>query len=156
MPREGPLQREPVAAHPIPAAARFTGMGRLVVLLLVALVAVSSSAVRSSSAGASTRFRTPDAGAACRLERASLVCSSLGSDGSVALRPNRRPAVVSELPWWDAATPVLRSFDRAGVACHLDGNALVCRTGSATMRVDADGFAVSDREPTSARRRPAL
>jgi hypothetical protein len=122
-------------------------MRRLLVLLAVAAASVAGTFIaRANSASGSTSFRTPDAGAACRLESSALVCSSLGSTGSVALRTHGRPKVVSELPWWDAGTPVLRSFHRAGLACHLAGAALLCRSAEATLRVTGEGFAVAERE----------
>ena len=57
-------------------------------VLIVALLAAAFGAALIAHAGAATtspQFRTPDAAAACRLERGTLVCSSLGSVGSVAL-----------------------------------------------------------------------
>ena len=115
--------------------------------LLVPLVAVLSVAfaaaliARSGAASSAPRFRTPDAGAACRLEGTALVCSSLGSPGSVALRAGRT-SVVRQLPWWDASTSVLHEWRHEGIACRLAGRAILCRTGKASIRVDGDGFAV--------------
>jgi hypothetical protein len=114
-------------------------------VLLVALVAAALAAALITRAGAATTspaFRTPDAAAACRLERGTLVCSSLGSVGSVALRP-RGTALVRRLPWWDASTPVLRRFRHGSISCALSGAAIVCRHGVAAVRVAADGFAVA-------------
>lgn len=119
---------------------------RRLLALLVAVLAASLAATLISRAGAasnSTRFRTPDAAAACRVEGAALVCSSLASAGSVALKSAGGARIVSELPWWDAGTPVLRSFRRGAVTCALSRNGIVCRNGSSTIRVDADGFAVA-------------
>jgi hypothetical protein len=116
--------------------------------LLVPLVAVLSVALaaaliaRAGTASSSPRFRTPDAGAACRLEGTALVCSSLGSPGSVALRAGRT-TVVRQLPWWDASTRVLRVWRRDGIVCRLAGRAILCRTGETSIRVDGDGFAVA-------------
>jgi hypothetical protein len=116
--------------------------------LLVPLVAVLSVAfaaaliARSGAASSVPRFRTPDAGAACRLEGTALVCSSLGSPGSVALRAGRT-AVVRQLPWWDASTRVLHAWRRGGVTCRLAGGAILCRTGAVAIRVAADGFSVA-------------
>jgi hypothetical protein len=114
-------------------------------LLLVALLAAAFGAALIAHAGAATtspEFRTPDAAAACRLERGMLVCSSLGSAGSVALQP-RGTAVVNRLPWWDASTPVLRRFRHGSISCRLSGPAIVCRNGNGAIRVAADGFAVA-------------
>ena len=115
-------------------------------MLLVAVLALALTAALYARAGASapTRFRTPNAAAACRLEGTTLVCSSLGSPGSVALRSEGAATVVRRLPWWDAATPVLHSFRRAGVSCRLVGAAILCRGADAAVRVDGDGFMVTD------------
>ena len=116
--------------------------------LLVPLVAVLSVAfaaaliARSGAASSAPRFRTPDAGAACRLEGTALVCSSLGSPGSVALRPGRA-AVVRRLPWWDASTRVLREWNHEGITCRLAGGAILCRTGAVAIRVAAGGFSIA-------------
>jgi hypothetical protein len=88
-------------------------------------------------------FRTPDAGAACRLEATTLVCSSLGSPGSVALGSRTGAEVVRRLPWWDAATPVVRHWSRDGIACRLAGDALLCTAGGSAVRVSGGGFAVA-------------
>lgn len=114
-------------------------------VLLVALAAAALGAAliaRAGSATSSPRFRTPDAAAACKLEGATLVCSSLGSAGSVALR-GRGTAVVSRLPWWDASTPVLQRFRHGSISCRLSRLAIVCRNGDDAIRVAADGFAVA-------------
>lgn len=116
-----------------------------IVLLLVAVLCAAAAATVVAHAGAAgdvTGFRTPDAGAACRLERATLVCSSLGSAGSVALGATRA-RVVRELPWWDASTPVLQRWNRAGTTCRLAGNAILCRNASVAVRVTGTGFAVA-------------
>jgi hypothetical protein len=116
--------------------------------LLVPLVAVLSAALaaaliaRAGAASSPPRFRTPDAGAACRLEGAALVCSSLASPGSVALRTGRA-TVVRQLPWWDASTRVLHVWRRDGITCRLAGRAILCRTGAVAIRVAGDGFAVA-------------
>ena len=118
---------------------------RLPLVLIVCLLAAAFGAALIAHAGAATtspQFRTPDAAAACRLERGTLVCSSLGSIGSVALH-SRATAVVKRLPWWDASTPVLRRFRHGSISCRLSGSAIVCRNGNAAIRVAADGFAVA-------------
>ena len=121
-------------------------MRRLVVLLAAVLTVALAAALhaRTSAATASTGFRTPDAGAACRFEGAALLCSSLGSPGSVALPSHGAPTIARELPWWDASTPVLHTFHRGGVSCRLGGAAILCRGADAAVRVDRDGFAVTD------------
>jgi hypothetical protein len=114
-------------------------------VLVVALVAAALGAALIARAGAATTspaFRTPDAAAACKLERSTVVCSSLGSVGSVALRP-RGTAVVERLPWWDGSTPVLRRFRHGSTTCALSGSAIICRNGVSAVRVAADGFAVA-------------
>jgi len=114
-------------------------------LLLVPLLALGLAAALIGRAGSADghAFRTPDAGAACRLAGTALVCSSLGSGGSVALRPHARARIVKRLPWWDARTPVLRRWSREGISCRLSGRAILCRSGTTTIRVDADGFALT-------------
>ena len=119
-------------------------MGRPLVLIVALLAAAFGAAliVHAGAATTSPQFRTPDAAAACRLERGTLVCSSLGSIGSVALHA-RGTAVVKRLPWWDASTPVLRRFRHGSISCRLSGSAIVCRNGNAAIRIAADGFAVA-------------
>jgi len=114
-------------------------------VLIAALLAAALGAALIAHAGAATTspaFRTPDAAAACRLERGTLVCSSLGSAGSVALRA-RGTAVVTRLPWWDASTPVLHRFRHGSASCRLAGAAILCSNGRVAIRVAADGFAVA-------------
>lgn len=113
----------------------------LLVAVLTAFLAAALIA-HASAATSVTQFRTPDAGAACALEGTALICSSLATPGSVALHPLRAPTVVNRLPWWDASTPVLRSFRRAGISCRLAGAAILCRGAGAAVRVSRDGFAV--------------
>jgi hypothetical protein len=114
-------------------------------VLLIALFAVALGAAliaRAGSAG-STAFRTPDAGAACKFAGPSLVCSSLGSAGSVELRGKSGAHVVGRLPWWDASTPVLHRWHRGAISCRLSGSAILCSNGSTAIRVDAAGFSVA-------------
>lgn len=120
-------------------------MRRLPVLLLAALaVALAAALIAHAGSAASTGLRTPDAGAACKVEGSSLVCSSLGSPGSVELRGRSGARVVDRLPWWDAATPVLHSWHRGAISCRLlAGNAILCRNGSTAIRVTAAGFSVA-------------
>ncbi|HEY6963136.1 MAG TPA: hypothetical protein VI408_14700 [Gaiellaceae bacterium] len=120
-------------------------MRRLLVLSVAVLTAALAAALhaRASAATSPTSFRTPDAGAACRLEKAALVCSSLGTPASVALRSHGAPSVVRDLPWWDASTPVLHTFHRGGISCRLAGAALLCRGAGAAVRVDRTGVAVA-------------
>jgi hypothetical protein len=121
-------------------------MRRLTVILLAAAAAALTAALIAHAAGSGPvlAFRTPDAGAACKLSGPSLVCSSLGSPASVALRGKGGAQVVSTLPWWDASTPVLhKAWHRGAISCHLTGNALLCRNGSTAIRVTAGGFAVA-------------
>jgi len=118
---------------------------RLIVLSAAALaIALTAALYARAGATAPTRFRTPDAAAACRLDGTTLTCSSLGSPGSVALRSEGAATVVRRLPWWDAATPVLHTFRRAGITCRLAGAAILCRGAGAAVRVDRNGFAVTD------------
>jgi hypothetical protein len=119
-------------------------MRRLPVLLVAVFAAALAAALiaRAGSPGGTT-FRTPDAGAACRLAGPSLVCSSLGSRGSVELRGKGGALVVDRLPWWDASTRVLDRFHHGAISCRLVGSAILCRNGRTAIRVDADGFAVA-------------
>ena len=113
--------------------------------MLAALVATAAAAAlfaRAGAAGPVTSFRTPDASAACRLEARRLVCSSLGSTGSLALRTIGAPRVVQRLPWWDASTPVLSSWRHGRLACTLRGEAILCRDGPDRVRIDRAGFSV--------------
>jgi hypothetical protein len=119
-------------------------MRRLPVLLLAVFAAALSAALiaHAGSAG-STAFRTPDAGAACKVAGLSLVCSSLGSAGSVELRGKSGATVVNRLPWWDASTPVLHRWHRGAISCRLAGSAILCGNGSTAIRVDTAGFSVA-------------
>jgi hypothetical protein len=119
-------------------------MRRLPVLLAATLaVALGAALIARAGGSGSGAFRTPDAGAACTVAGASLVCSSLGSPGSVELRGRDGAQVVSRLPWWDASTPVLHSWHRGAISCRLAGNAILCRNGSTAIRVSAAGFSVA-------------
>jgi hypothetical protein len=120
-------------------------MRRLLVVLAVMLATafVAALIARAGSAGSPAAFRTPDAGAACRVEGPALVCSSLGSSGSVALRSVGSARIIRRLPWWDASTPVLHHWQRGAVACRLVDAAILCRAHGTTIRAAADGFAVA-------------
>ena len=120
-------------------------MRRLLVLLVAVLAAAFAAALiaRAGSAAPSTQFRTPDAGAACKLEGAALLCSSLGSPGSVKLRRTGASTVVTTLPWWDASTPVLHRWSHGPVSCSLVRAAILCRNSGTAIRVAGSGFAVA-------------
>jgi hypothetical protein len=117
---------------------------RLPLFLTPVLAALlGSGLIAHAGADAPRAFRTADAGAACRLAGPALVCSSLGSDGSVSLREDGRLRVVRTLPWWDASTPVVRRWTHDGISCRVLGNVILCRSGTAAVRVTGDGFAVT-------------
>jgi hypothetical protein len=119
-------------------------MRRLPVLLVAALAAALAAALIAHAGSAAGRsFRTPDAGAACKAAGPSLVCSSLGSPGSVELRGRGGARIVDRLPWWDASTPVLHTWRRGAISCRLAGSAILCRNGSTAIRVTAAGFSVA-------------
>jgi hypothetical protein len=120
-------------------------MRRLPVILIAVLAVALAAALiaRAGGAGSSAAFRTPDAGAACKVAGLSLVCSSLGSPGSVELRGGAGARVVDRLPWWDASTPVLHSWHRGAISCRLAGSAILCENASTAVRVTATGFAVA-------------
>jgi hypothetical protein len=119
-------------------------MRRLPVLLTAVLaIALIAALIARAGATGTTAFRTGDAGAACKVAGPSLVCSSLGSPGSVELRGKGGARVVNRLPWWDASTPVLHSWHRGTISCRLAGSAILCRNGATAIRVSADGFAVA-------------
>ncbi len=120
-------------------------MRRLPVLLIAVLAVALGAALiaRAGATGSTAAFRTPDAGAACKVAGLSLVCSSLGSPGSVELRGKAGARVVDQLPWWDASTPVLHSWHRGSISCRLAGSAILCRNGSSAIRATATGFAVA-------------
>jgi hypothetical protein len=114
-------------------------------VLLVAVLAAALAAALIARAGSDdgTTFRTPDAGAACKLVGPALVCSSLGSPGSVELRGSGGASVVDRLPWWDASTPVLHRWHRGTISCRLAASAIVCHNGRTALRVTGAGFAVA-------------
>jgi hypothetical protein len=113
-------------------------------LFPVFAAALAAALIAHAGAAGSTGFRTPDAGAACKIAGPALLCSSLASPGSVELRGKGGAQVVRQLPWWDASTPVLHSWRRGAISCRLAGNAILCRNGSSAIRVTAAGFAVAD------------
>jgi hypothetical protein len=120
-------------------------MRRPLVALVAALLTAALTAAlvaRAGGAATTTSFRTPDAGAACRADGAALVCSSLGSPGSIRLGGGGA-TVVRALPWWDASTPVLHHWQHGRVACNLVGGAIVCTNGRTTIRLNGAGFAVA-------------
>jgi hypothetical protein len=115
-------------------------------LLLAAVLTVSLGVALIAQAGATstgTEFRTPDAGAACRLAATELVCSSLGSARSVALPATGTPVSTTGLPWWDASTPVLRHWRHGTLSCRLDRATIICRNAHAAVLASPDGFAVA-------------
>lgn len=120
-------------------------MRRLVVLSIALGVAAVAAVLvaRAHAAASETTFRTPDAGAACRLEGSALVCSSLGSSGSISLPGDGGATVVDRLPWWDGSTPVLRRWSHGDVQCRLSAGAILCRNGTTALSVSAAGFAVA-------------
>jgi hypothetical protein len=119
-------------------------MRRLPVLLVSVLAAALAVAlIARAGAATPTAFRTSDAGAACEVSGPSLVCSSLGSAGSVALRAQGGARVVDRAPWWDASTPVLHTWRRGAISCRLASRAILCRNESTAIRVTATGFAVA-------------
>jgi hypothetical protein len=113
----------------------------ILVLTLLAAGLAAASIAHTGQAAPVARFRTPDAGAACRLEALTLVCSSLGSAGSVALSAHRA-RVVRRMPWWDASVPVLRVWRHDGISCRLASGAILCRAGATALRITGAGFAV--------------
>lgn len=116
----------------------------LVILLAVFSAALAAALIaRAGAARPSTKFRTPDAGAACRLEGEALVCSTLGSSSSVALHRSGAATIVNELPWWDASTPVLHTWQHATISCRLADSTILCHGHRGALRIAADGFAVA-------------
>ena len=114
-----------------------------VILLAVFSAALAATLIaRAGAARPSTKFRTPDAGAACRLEREALVCSTLGSSDSIALHRSGAATIVAELPWWDASTPVLHEWHHGAISCRLADSAILCRGRRGAIRIAADGFTV--------------
>lgn len=115
---------------------------RVLPVLLLAAVAAALIA-NAGHASAPAAFRTPDAGAACRVEGAAIVCSTLASVESVRLRGEGGVELVKRLPWWDASTPVLHRWSHGSVACALVHGAVICRNGKAAIRAASDGFSVA-------------
>jgi hypothetical protein len=111
-----------------------------VIAAILAAAVVVGLIARAGAASRVVAFRTPDAGAACRLEGTALVCSALESPGSVALRPRDVPRIVKRAPWWDASTPVVEHWRSGPLSCRLADTALICRNDRAGIRVTAGGF----------------
>jgi hypothetical protein len=120
---------------------------RLLLIALLAAALAASALIARAGTSEPTAFRTPDAGAACRLAATTLVCSSLGSTGSVALRQRAGARVVTTLPWWDASTKVVHRWRSGRIACRLSGEAILCRNSGAAIRVDASGFELGRPHP---------
>ncbi len=118
-------------------------MRRLPILLAAVGLAALAAALIAHAGSPGFAFRTPDAGAACKLSGTSLVCSSIASEGSVALHDEGRAGIVHGLPWWDASTPVLHRWHHGAISCRLTGSAILCRNASTAIRVDGAGFAVA-------------
>jgi hypothetical protein len=117
----------------------------LVLLALITAAFAAALIARAGAAAPSTQFRTSDAGAACKLKGAALICSALGSPVSVAIERSGSTRIVSALLWWDASTPVLHTWHRGTISCRLAGSAILCRTNLGTIRITAAGFAVDAR-----------
>ena len=115
---------------------------RVLPVLLLAAVAAALIA-RAGHASAPAAFRTPDAGAACRAQGSGVVCSSLASPESVRLAGHGGIALVKQLPWWDASTPVLHHWSHGALSCKLVSGAAICGNGKTAIRVASDGFAVA-------------
>ncbi|SRR6266508_3041692 len=118
-------------------------MRRLVVALVAVLAAATATLFAHARAAADADgFRTPDAGAACRLEPGALVCGSLGSSRAIAVRGRGSPSLVRRLPWWDASTPVLTRWRHGTISCTLRRATILCRNGGTTFAVDRAGLSV--------------
>ena len=118
-------------------------MRRLPILLAAAALAALAAALIAHAGSPGLAFRTPDAGAACKVSGAALICSSLASQRSVALRDKGHARIADGLPWWDALTPVLHRWHHGAISCRLTGSAIICRNGTTAIRVTGYGFAVA-------------
>ena len=118
-------------------------MRRLPILLAAAALAALAAALIAHAGSPGLAFRTPDAGAACKVSGTSLICSSLASQGSVALHDQGHAGIVHGLPWWDASTPVLHHWHHGAISCRLARSAILCRNGTTGIRVTGSGFAVA-------------
>lgn len=115
----------------------------LLLAILATALLISALFARAGSAGEARSFRTPDAGAACKVAGPAVVCSSLASPASLTLHGRGAPTVSRGLPWWDASTPVLKSFRRGAISCHLAGNTILCRNADGAISLTRDEFAVA-------------
>lgn len=106
-------------------------MRRLLLPAALALAACSLAFARAGG-GEPSAFRLADASAACRLERAQLVCRSLAVRPGLALAAHGGPRTVRAPIWWDASTPVLRRWSGDGISCRTSGDAIVCRNATGT------------------------
>jgi hypothetical protein len=115
------------------------------VSILLALLAVAASTAAFARGGhAATSFRLADASAACRLDGTRLVCANLRVSSGLLLPGRGTPKAVPAHVWWDASTPVLRHWRRAGVTCNANGGAIRCHNESgASISVDGGHIAVA-------------
>lgn len=119
-------------------------MRRIALVVFGAALVSCWTAFAAARGGRGPGFRLPDASAACRLERGTLVCRSLGVHEGLALPARGTPRAVGVRVWWDASTPVLHRWARDGVACRTSGGAILCTNATgATIRVGSRRIAVA-------------
>ncbi|MGZ4389402.1 MAG: hypothetical protein ACXVZL_08490 [Gaiellaceae bacterium] len=119
-------------------------MRRIAPIAFAAALAVVGAAFAYAGGAHGPGFRLPDASAACRVERGTLVCRSLAVRAGLSLPAHATPRAVGGHIWWDASTPVLRRWSRDGVNCRATGGAIVCTNAvGATIRVGPRQIAVA-------------
>jgi hypothetical protein len=118
-------------------------MRRVVVLLGFAALAACCTAF-AFGGGQPSAFRLADASAACRLDGARLVCANLSVRSGLVLGVRGTPHPVAAHIWWDASTPVLKSWSRGGLTCHAETGTISCRNRSgASISLDGAHIAVA-------------
>jgi hypothetical protein len=118
-------------------------MRRLCIVIGLVVVAASCAAFARGSAQPAG-FRLADAGAACRLTGERLVCANLRVKAGLSLAARGTPHTVPARIWWDASTPVLKTWTHGALTCRSAAAAIVCRNASgAAISLDAAHIAVA-------------
>jgi hypothetical protein len=105
-------------------------MRRFSLPVLAVLAAACSAAFTWGGGQPPGGFRLADASAACRVQGARLVCANLTARSGLALPGRGGPRAVDARVWWDASTPVLRSWRHGALSCRADAGAIVCHNGT--------------------------
>ncbi len=108
------------------------------------IVLAAASAAFANGGSQTTAFRLPDAAAACKLSGERLVCTNLRVPSGLSLGDRGTPKAVPAKIWWDASTPVLKSWSHGTLTCDAVTGTILCRNASgASISVDGARIAVA-------------